>query len=388
MGTKRARFGSIRKLRSGRFQARYVGPDGVRHTAPSTFPDEDSAREWLDKTGKLIDLGAWNPPAKEEPKPQPVATPTVGEFVMLWLTQCKQQVATGDMRITSLQTYENIMENRVLNHPGLCSTPVDKITPRDVARWWGTITTRHPDTPDRNKRAYSKLRTSLALAVEYGFIDRNPVEIQAAKKRPPTKHKNLATTQELSSILEHMPERYKLVTALCLFHGLRVGEALAVKHRNVETLPGGGLGIRVEGTLARASINGRTQMKWQPPKTQAGHRLVPVLEEFSPLVRNYAARFPGEPNDYLTRTDTGAVVMDTSYRSIFNQARDKAGAPSEITPHYGRNWLITRLAEAGATPKEIGAILGQEDVSTIVNVYMRVRQQRPVELMRKINPDD
>lgn len=59
-----------------------------------------------------------------------------------------------------------------------------------------------------------------------------------------------------------------------------------------------------------------------------------------------------------------------------------------ITPHYGRNYLITRLAEAGATPKEIGRILGQEDTSTIVDTYMKVREHRPVELMLRVNLRD
>lgn len=160
--------------------------------------------------------------------------------------------------------------------------------------------------------------------------------------------------------------RSKLVTVLCLFHGLRVGEALAVKRKNVKTLPGGGLVIRVEGTLARVVIDA---------KAQARYRLVPVLEDYAPLVRRYLEKFPGEPGDYAIRAATDAVLMGTSYRSVLNQARDAAGAPAEIMPHYGRNWLITRLPEAGATLKEIGSILGQEDVSTIVNVYMRVRQQ-------------
>ena len=63
--------------------------------------------------------------------------------------------------------------------------------------------------------------------------------------------------------------------------------------------------------------------------------------------------------------------MDTVYRNIFHAAQDRAGVTARITPHYGRNWLITRLAEAVATPREIGRVLGQEDVSTIVGVYTR-----------------
>lgn len=71
---------------------------------------------------------------------------------------------------------------------------------------------------------------------------------------------------------------------------------------------------------------------------------------------------------------------------VSNMSRLTCDKP--ITPHYGRNFIITRLAEAGATPREIGRILGQEDVSTIVNVYMKSREARPVELMRRVDLDE
>lgn len=359
-----------------------------------TFSDEDSASAWLSKVRQLIELDSWTPP-----EIKPVKTiPTVGGMVEQWLESCEKLATTGELRLTSLQTYENILSKRVLNDAELCSIPIDELTPRDVSHWWERVSTSYPDTVNRNKRAYSKLKAAVAVAVEYGYIDNNPVQIKAARKRALVKKKNLATTKQLSSILDEMPDRYKLVTCLCLFHGLRIGEALAVKRRCFETTSDGGLTVRIEGTLQRITITqpaesgrssqGHVTMRWQPPKTQAGYRVVPILSDYRWLVQQHLDKYPGAPDGYATTTDKNTVVLDTSFRSIFNRARDRAGAPSEITPHYGRNWLITRLAEAGATPKEIGAVLGQEDVSTIVNVYMRVRQHRPAELMKLIKPED
>ena len=45
-GRKR-RFGSVRKLPSGRFQARYPGPDGLLRTAEETFETQTAADEHL-----------------------------------------------------------------------------------------------------------------------------------------------------------------------------------------------------------------------------------------------------------------------------------------------------------------------------------------------------
>jgi hypothetical protein len=43
----RRRFGNVRRLPSGRWQARYIGPDGLTRTAPNTFATERQAQKWL-----------------------------------------------------------------------------------------------------------------------------------------------------------------------------------------------------------------------------------------------------------------------------------------------------------------------------------------------------
>lgn len=78
-------------------------------------------------------------------------------------------------------------------------------------------------------------------------------------------------------------------------------------------------------------------------------------------------------------------MFDTSFRSVLTRAEERAGVTTEIDPHCGRNWLITRLAEQGAHLKEIGALLGQDDVATILDVYMKVRAGRTTTLMERVN---
>ena len=43
--------------------------------------------------------------------------------------------------------------------------------------------------------------------------------------------------------------------------------------------------------------------------------------------------------------------------------------------------MVTRLAEEGAHVKEIGRILGDDDLSVIMGIYMQVRAERTTELM-------
>src|SRR5690349_14221428 len=62
----RRRFGNVRKLPSGRWQARYVGPDGLERKAPQTFEKESQAAKWLTLIESEIIKKEWVPPEAGE----------------------------------------------------------------------------------------------------------------------------------------------------------------------------------------------------------------------------------------------------------------------------------------------------------------------------------
>ena len=56
------RFGGVRRLSSGRFQARYLGPDGMDRPAPDTFSSKTAAEVWLTRKEVEIRDGEWIDP--------------------------------------------------------------------------------------------------------------------------------------------------------------------------------------------------------------------------------------------------------------------------------------------------------------------------------------
>ncbi|MCW3815715.1 hypothetical protein ONA91_14760 [Micromonospora sp. DR5-3] len=62
----RRRFGNVRQRASGRWQARYVGPDGLTRTAPYTFATEKQAEKWLTLVESEIIRGEWVAPEAGE----------------------------------------------------------------------------------------------------------------------------------------------------------------------------------------------------------------------------------------------------------------------------------------------------------------------------------
>lgn len=62
MGTRR-RFGTVRKLPSGRYQVRYFDAAGQRQTAPVTFARKGDADAWLASVQTDLRRGDWIDPA-------------------------------------------------------------------------------------------------------------------------------------------------------------------------------------------------------------------------------------------------------------------------------------------------------------------------------------
>lgn len=372
----RRSFGNITRLPSGKYRARYTGPDGAMHKAPATFYDRDDAAAWLRNERKLIEFGEWTSPTSRT-RTKEAEGLTVGEWVERWLELRSR--GTRPLKPSTLQDYRQTLDRRLLKVSGragrLRGIALSRVSRRDVAEWWDAISLQF-DSPPYNRNAYSRLKTALGAAVARDLIPANPVDVEDAKSRPKPARKTLPEVEVMDGIVEQLgPEHtntrgfHRLIAVLTLFHGLRIGEALALRRRDV-SITDDTITVTVAGNAAR--IAGVGMIRQDTPKTDAGYRMVPVFTRFRPHVIEHLKMVGGSPDALLFATPGGKIVMDTSYRSVMNAAKKRAGFEGvKITPHYGRVWLITALAESGMPIPAIGEILGQVDLKTITEVYMR-----------------
>lgn len=400
-----AKFGSVRRLKSGRYQARYAYR-GRRYAAPGTFKTQRLAHAWLAEEEELITFGQWLPPDQRHATTEAQQI-TVGEWLRVFHDDLRYRATP--LKASTLQHYERVVTTRILSPlppgdadptiMGLASTLLVDLTKNTVYQWWAALNRAYP-TPQTNQKAYKRLRAACAEAVERELIPANPVAVKAAGTRVKPAEKYLPTDEELQAIIEAMNPRYRAITSLVLFHGLRLGEAIALERRHVTVVGDVPLApriiITIEQNAQRLTEDGHTYMHWQTPKSEAGYRQVPIMASHTHYFLEHLRDYPARPYtvrsqwgekeiELFTATSTGKPVMDTSYRSRLNTAEKVAGVTTAIDPHCGRNWLITRLAEQGAHLKEIGKLLGQTDLETITHVYMKVRAGRTDVLMDKVN---
>src|SRR5262245_29509416 len=114
-------FGNIRKLPSGRFQASYRGPDGRRHTAPSTFDSRQYADAWLSRVRTDIQRDKWEPPTAHASAVETRADlRTFGTYAEGWL-------AGRDLSPSTRKLYRIILDTHIL--PAFETAHMCAITP-------------------------------------------------------------------------------------------------------------------------------------------------------------------------------------------------------------------------------------------------------------------
>jgi hypothetical protein len=89
MAGSRRYFGNVRRRESGRYQARYRGPDGRLRSAPHTFARKAEAVRWLALKEAEIGRGDWIDPEH--------AGVLFGNYAEQWLQDRVLKVRTADL---------------------------------------------------------------------------------------------------------------------------------------------------------------------------------------------------------------------------------------------------------------------------------------------------
>jgi len=192
--TSRSRrgWGQLRKLPSGRWQAKYTGPDLVIHRAPQTFETKLDAEGYLASVRRTIDLGTWAAPRNTAAD----APTTLGAYAERWVEQREP------LKPRTRELYARQVRNHLA--PALGYLTLGSITPDTVRSWY---TAMDPTRPTVRAHCYALLRTILGTAVDDGVVPSNPCRIRGGGQTSRAHEVRLLTVPELGELVVHMPER-------------------------------------------------------------------------------------------------------------------------------------------------------------------------------------
>jgi integrase len=351
----RRRFGRVRKLPSGRWQARYPGPDGTDHSAPHTFATKKDAQRWLTVKEADITRGDWFDPA--------AGTVPFAEYAAEWMED-------RELSPKSEQLYE-ILLRRHLN-PTFGRTAIGDIKEETVRKWRAGRLKAGPSSeppfgPVTVAKAYRLLRAVLNTAAKDKRIKENPCCIDGADQES-SPERPVLSVAEIYRLAESIAPRYRALVLLATFGNMRWGELAGLRHRNLDL---DGQVVHVVETVYEFS-----QLVKGTPKSKASVRKIPLPGLVVAELRSHMERYsPPGPDTFVFVGVKGGQLRRSNFSKTWAAALAKAGLPAGIHFHDLRHTGNTFAAETGASLAELMNRMGHSSTRA-AQVYLHARDER------------
>jgi integrase len=350
--TQRRQFGRVRRLASGRWQARYPDGGGGDVSAPHTFATKGDAQRFLTSIEADMLKGAYIDPRG--------GRTTLAAWSREWLDGDRAKRATTRARD------ETVLRTHFL--PTLGRRPLGAITPLDVRRAVEAMSERL--APATVRTNLGVLAAALNAAVEADLLGRSPVRgIKLVSVRPDAK--GTLTPEQLMRLAEEVPGRYRALILLGGMVGLRWSEAIGLRVGRVHFLS---RTLEVSETIAE--VEGRLSV--EATKTESSVRTLsipePLIEE---LARHLATYCPGAGPDELVFTGPKGMPLRRSFAArVFKPAVTRAGLDPTLTFRGLRKVATSFMVDDGVHPRVIQYRLGHATARLSQELYAKGLRRR------------
>ncbi|MGH8866577.1 MAG: tyrosine-type recombinase/integrase [Actinomycetes bacterium] len=348
----RRHFGALRRLASGRWQARYRGLDGQMRPAPVTFVTKSEAARWLSLVETQLTSGTWQDSRRGEIP--------IGEFADAWVDE------RPNLRPKTVELYRSLLRRHV--RPYLGDVWVNRLSTERV-RVWRRALLDAGVSPTTTAKAYRLLRSIMTTAVDDELIHRNPCRLRGASTEP-TPERPVATVAQVMEIANRVPVRFRAMVLLGTFASLRWGELVALRRRNLDLDRGI---VRVVAAYNELSTGG---MHLGQPKSAAGRRIVAIPQSIVPDLAWHVAEFAAAgPDGFVFVGPQGGPLR----RSNFNKdvpwhAITKAVGLPGLRFHDLRHTGNT-LAAPYASTRELMSRMGHSSTRAAI-IYQHATEDR------------
>jgi len=354
----RRRFGSVRRLPSGRWQARYRDAAGNRYGAPSTFATKGDAHRWLSAAETDMSRGDWYDPR--------LGDLGFGEWAERWMATKAPTLgpATRDL-------YGYLLRKHVV--PRFGAMAVGRITAAEVQAWLADLH-RTSLSPNTVAKAYRCLSGAMDGAVDAGLIARSPCTLRGAGTERHAEMR-IATPEQVAELAAAAGPRWEALVFTAAYTGLRWGELAGLRRRDVDL-------ERKLVTVSRklAEVNG--QLSFGPPKTAAGKRTIgmPSFVARSLAVHIDLYALPGAEGLVFPSADGQPMRRSNFRRRVWEPATAEVGM-SGLRFHDLRHTAATLAAASGTSLKALMARIGHASAAAALR-YQHVIDGQDAEIVR------
>jgi integrase len=360
---QRRGWGHIRRLPSrrapgrGRYQASYIGRDNRRHNAPHTFADSICAERWLAEERRLRDSEDWTTPAQRDAQRW-----TAGETLSVY---GKRWIAERNVKPRTRALYSSQFTLHV--EPDLGDVQIRHVTSEWVRRWYAALGSEHPR---RNSQVYGLLHSIMATAVKDGLVRANPCQIERAMNTTRKRDPVILDVPDVDKLAgnEKMPDRYRALVLLSAWCGLRWGEVIELRRRDVST-------DAATLTVARA-VTHHGECRIDTPKSGKARNVV-IPPHIRPAVKHHLEAHVKPEDDALLFAPVrgGCHLNDKVFADSYFKPTLTAIEREGVRVHDLRHFAGTMTAQVGGTIAETMRRLGHSTYKASMTYQAAVDQR-------------
>jgi integrase len=199
----------------------------------------------------------------------------------------------------------------------------------------------------------------LQAAVDWNYLEQNPARGIRLGDRAPAKERTYLLPEQLSPLLNSLPDPCRTLVVIAVLTGLRIGELLALRWKHLDFVHDA---IHVRETVHEGQFGS--------PKTKSSRRDVPMSHPVrEALVAQRSGQTgAGEENlVFASRNGTPSNPKNLLRRVLQPTCRELS--LPVISWHSFQHTHATLLGEVGESLRTAQAILGHSDLKTTLNIY-------------------
>ena len=403
---KREAWGRLRKLPSGRWQARYPAPDGAMHTArteddkPLTFLNRTDARTWLAGVHTKIARQEWGPPSavaarrRAEAAAEKARSVGFSEYAERWITMIRTEPKkNGKHRaLGTIRSYKGKVDGYLV--PEFGDLPIREVDAERIR----ALTVRLDSIPSPlnpkskfngvTRPVLTVLMMLLRRAARDGVIPSVPTvslprQESVIKDADAGPDDDVATPAQVEALYDATPDHWAIMVLLAAWCQLRRAECLGLQRRDIEWLDDGAAILHVRRQLSANTGDYSSELK-----SEAGKRSLAVprlmLDRLKAHLRDHVAAEAKAP---LVPTNLrGSVPLsNTRWGYVWMDSRDAvSGLPPRFRFHDLRHAGLTIFAQEGATLAELMRRGGHSDIRVVLR-YQHATLARDRELADRMS---
>lgn len=293
----------------------------------------------------------------------------LGAFLESWLVAVEP-----NLRAQSLRRYQQVLGDHVI--PALGARVLIRLEPEEIQRVYAAKI-RDGLSPATVRMIHFVLHRALRDAVRWGRCSYNPAD-QVDPPRLPRKEADVLELGEARAVLEKADGHpFEMLFRLAILTGMRRGELLALRWRDVELEPGV---IHVRGTL-QPSPPGHPPLIAEP-KSASSRRTLAIDADLVARLSSHREVWanlwdgngaPPVPDDFVFVSSTGRPISPSSLMLSWSRLLRRCGIP-HVPFHATRHTAATLMLGAGVSPRVASERLGHATVAMTLDRYSHVSE--------------